>query len=298
VHDEFREDQMHELRSSILSGEAKPSLVRKKAAPASAAGLGGLDKVRVKRSETRTTNQRTEDRVRDLVQSSTILFRRRKIGVSVVNVSSRGAMIESDIDARIGEAIEIQFSEQNRTRCLVRWVREGRIGLEFVDETIIWDCSQPHRAAYDRRTPPGTPDNRSEAERAKAERDERHKLIRKGTLYWSGITIPVRIRNISEHGANVEGGRTLWPGAEVELDLGDAGWQMAEVRWAEDGQLGLRFFEAFDLDTLAPAQQQAEAVPEMLKPAYLETETREDSPWASRFQRLSMTELKMIEPKD
>jgi hypothetical protein len=290
---------MHEIRSSILSGEGKPSLVaRKKGGANAAAGLGGLDKIKVKRAETRTTNQRTEDRVRDLVQSSTVVFRRRKYEVSVVNVSSRGAMIESDIDPRIGEAIEVQFSEQNRTRCLVRWMREGRIGVEFENETIIWDCSQPHRAAYDRRETPGTPDDRTEAERDQAERDERHKLIRKGTLYWSGITIPVRIRNISEHGANVEGGRTLWPGAEVELDLGDAGWQMAEVRWAEDGQLGLRFFEAFDLDTLAPARTDVEAVPEMLKPAYLETETREDSPWASRFQRLSMTELKMIEPKD
>ena len=175
-------------------------------------------------------------------------------------------------------------------------MREGRIGLEFIDETIIWDCSQPHRQAPDRRSSPGTiADRDDDGDRSKIDRDERHKLIRKGTLYWSGITIPVRIRNISEHGANVEGGRTLWPGAEVELDLGEAGWQMAEVRWAEDGQLGLRFFETFDLDTLAPARTDGEAPPEMLKPAYLETETRPDSPWASRFQRLSMTELKMLD---
>ena len=286
---------MHEIRSSIL-GEGKPALVaRKKNAKAEASG--GLGAIKVKRQETRTTNQRGEDRLRDLIQSSTIVFRRRKHEVGVINVSSRGAMIESEIEPRIGEQLEIQFSTQNRTRCTVRWLREGRIGLEFNDETIIWDCSQPHRQAYDRRTTPGSSDDRSDADREQESRDERHKLIRKGTLYWSGITIPVRIRNISEGGANVEGGRTLWPGAEVELDLGEAGWQMAEVRWAEDGQLGLRFFEPFDLDTLVPAKTDTEASPEMLKPAYLETENRPDSPWASRFQRLSMTELKMIDPK-
>jgi len=202
------------------------------------------------------------------------------------------------IEPRIGEQIEMQFSTQNRTRCAVRWMREGRVGVEFIDETIVWDCSQPHRQAPDRRAVPGSAEDRAEQERLLANRDERHKLIRKGTLYWSGITIPVRIRNISENGANVEGGRTLWPGAEVELDLGDAGWQMAEVRWAEDGQLGLRFFDTFDLDTLAPSKADAEVPPDMLKPAYLETENRADSPWASRFQRLSMTELKSIEPKD
>jgi hypothetical protein len=291
---------MHEIRSSILSGEGKPALVARKKGGGSdnGAGLGGLTGVRVKRVEARTTNQRGEDRLRDLVQTSTIVFRRRKYEVSVVNVSSRGAMLETDIEPRIGEEIEIQFSTQNRTRCAVRWQRESRIGVEFVNETIIWDCSKPHRQAPERRSLPGSPIDREQEERAKSSRDERHKLIRNGTLYWSGITIPVRIRNISEHGANVEGGRTLWPGAEVELDLGEAGWQMAEVRWAEDGQLGLRFLESFDLDTLAPAKTDAEAPPEMLKPAYLETETRADSPWASRFQRLSMTELKMIDPNN
>lgn len=290
---------MHELRSSILSGEGKPALVARKKGSASDSGLGlgGLTGVRVKRVEARTTNQRAEDRVRDLVQTSTVTFRRRKYEVAVINVSSRGAMLESEIEPRIGEQIEIQFSTQNRTRCSVRWLREGRIGVEFIDETIIWDCSKPHRQAPDRRAEPGSIDDRSEAERAKAGRDERHKLIRKGSLYWSGITIPVRIRNISEHGANVEGGRTLWPGAEVELDLGEAGWQMAEVRWAEDGQLGLRFLESFDLDTLAPARTDTETSPDMLKPDYLESENRSDSPWASRFQRLSMTELKMIDPE-
>ena len=85
--------------------------------------------------------------------------------------------------------------------------------------------------------------------------------------------------------------------AGTTLDLGEAGWQMAEVRWAEDGQLGLRFLEAFDLDTLAPARTDTDASPDMLKPAYLESETRPDSPWASRTQRLSMTELKMIDPE-
>jgi hypothetical protein len=290
---------MHEIRSSILSGAGKPALVARKkgAASENGSGLGGLTGVRVKRVEARTTNQRGEDRLRDLVQTSTIVFRRRKYEVSVINVSSRGAMLETDIEPRIGEQIEIQFSSQNRTRCSVRWLREGRIGVEFMDETIIWDCSKPHRQAPDRRAAPGSPEALAEQERSKVGRDERHKLIRKGTLYWSGITIPVRIRNISEHGAKVEGGRTLWPGAEVELDLGEAGWQMAEVRWAEDGQLGLRFLEAFDLDSLAPSRNDAEAPAEMLKPAYLETENRPDSPWASRFQRLSMTELKMIDPE-
>jgi hypothetical protein len=107
----------------------------------------------------------------------------------------------------------------------------------------------------------------------------------------------VRLRNISAGGAKVESRRELCPGSEVELDLGEAGFQMAEVRWSKDGQVGLRFAQEFDLDSLAAAPSAAGPSPEMLKPAYLETETRPDSPWAARFDRLSVTDLKIINPE-
>ena len=61
---------MHEIRSSILSGQGKPALVARKKGSRSdnGASLGGLTGVQVKRAEARTTNQRSEDRLRDLVR--------------------------------------------------------------------------------------------------------------------------------------------------------------------------------------------------------------------------------------
>ncbi len=283
---------MHELRSTILSGEPKQaSLVAHKAkAKAEGASPGGLTKIAIKRQEARVTDQRLEDRLRGIVESTTIIFRRRRQDVAVVNVSSRGAMIRGDLDPRIGEKIDLLFDGKTRTRCIVRWMREGRIGLEFVNETIFWTSGrssgpvfQPEKAE--------TP-----AIHAVAEREPRQKLLRAGTLYWSGISIPVRLRNISGGGARVESGRELCPGSEVELDLGEAGFQIAEVRWSKDGQVGLRFAQEFDIESLAPSQQ-AERPPEVLKPAYLETELQPDSPWAARFEKLSLTDLKPVDPE-
>jgi hypothetical protein len=125
---------------------------------------------------------------------------------------------------------------------------------------------------------------------AVADREPRQKLLRAGTLYWSGISIPVRLRNISGGGARVESGRELRPGAEVELDLGEAGFQIAEVRWSKDGQVGLRSPRFRHRIAGAVAGRRAERPPEMLKPAYLETELQPDSPWAARFERLSLTD--------
>jgi hypothetical protein len=284
---------MHELRSTILSGESKPSLVaRKTGGRSEGAGPGGLTKIAIKRQEARVTDQRLEDRLRGVVHASTIVFRRRRQEVAVVNVSSRGAMIAADIEPRIGEKLDVLFTDDNRTRCVVRWVREGRIGLEFVDETIFWTSESAPAPACG----PGPAEARP-AVHGVSDREPRQRLLRAGTLYWSGISIPVRLRNISESGAGLESGRELCPGAEVELDLGEAGFQIAEVRWSKDGQVGLRFATSFDIAALAPAQQSGERPPEVLKPAYLETELQPDSPWAARFERLSLTDLKMVNPE-
>jgi hypothetical protein len=285
---------MHEIRSSILGDDKSATPIARKGKPKQGAGLGGLSAIAIRREEARVTDQRGEDRLRDRVEQSIIHFRRRKYVVRVVNVSSRGAMIESDVVPRIGEPLDIQFTDDNRTRCLVRWMREGRIGLEFVDEVIVWDCTTPSAPVFQYQPPEAAhPDSPEQSlPRGVIDRAPRQMLLRKGTLYWGGITIEIRLRNISSGGARVESDKELRPGCEVELDLGEAGFQMAEVRWSKEGQLGLRFADDFDIASLAPSHASSAPAAEMLKPAYLETELRADSPWASRFERLSMVDLK------
>jgi hypothetical protein len=286
---------MHELRSTILSGEPRPAspVARKGKAKRETPAPTGLTKIAIKREEARVTDQRLEDRHYGAAERSTIVFRRRRLEVDVVNVSSRGAMIAAAIEPRIGEKIDIQFSDSNRTRCVVRWIRDGRIGLEFVNETIFWETGGQGPVFRYEKPEAGSPDPVHVA----VDREPRQTLLRAGTLYWSGISIPVRLRNISEGGARVESGRSLCSGAEVELDLGDGQFAYAEVRWSKDGQVGLRFAESFDIDALAPAHASGERPPEVLKPAYLETELQPDSPWAARFERLSLTDLKPVGPK-
>ncbi|HEY5722621.1 MAG TPA: PilZ domain-containing protein [Allosphingosinicella sp.] len=291
---------MHEIRSSILGDDKQVSPIARKGKPKrDGAGLGGLTKIAIRREEARVTDQRAEDRLRDRVVQSIIHFRRRKHVVRVVNVSSRGAMIECDIEPHIGERIDIQFTDDSRTRSIVRWVRDDRIGIEFADETIVWDCSKPEAPVFQYR--PAQEQAREDrgdeqaAARPVVDRDHRHTLLRKGTLYWGGLTFPVRLRNISKTGAKIDADQELRAGTEVELDLGETGFQMAEVRWSKDGSVGLRFADDFDISSLAPATVETEQVPDMLKPAYLESEMREDSPWAARFERLSLTDLKRLD---
>jgi hypothetical protein len=66
-----------------------------------------------------------------------LFFRNAVYVVPVVNISSRGTMIDSDLEPRLGESVRIQFAGCSPLYAFVRWARDGRIGLRFGCELII-----------------------------------------------------------------------------------------------------------------------------------------------------------------
>src|SRR5689334_21871605 len=99
---------------------------------------GSLTAIKSKREETRKSTQRAEARHLKVIEQAVVTFQRRKYQVRVLNVSSRGAMVEGELEEPIiGARLDIQFNDCNRTECSVRWVRGSRIGLEFCKETLI-----------------------------------------------------------------------------------------------------------------------------------------------------------------
>ena len=91
----------------------------------------------VPRAEPRRADQRSEPRHADIVDRAVLMFRGQEYLVPVVNISSRGTMIESDIAPRIGESVSIQFEQCTRMQAFVRWVRDGRLGLNFGHEIVL-----------------------------------------------------------------------------------------------------------------------------------------------------------------
>jgi hypothetical protein len=81
--------------------------------------------------------RRSEERHEGLVESAIIWFRGGAHNVPVLNISSRGTMIESDIEPRLGETVLVEFPECSKIHAFVRWAREGRIGLNFGHEIVI-----------------------------------------------------------------------------------------------------------------------------------------------------------------
>jgi hypothetical protein len=130
---------MHEFRSAIRSGDVKAALnpvARKETCRRNGEDGPTLVNIPIAREERRTTNQRHEDRFNGVVDRATIVFRRKKTLVRVVNVSTSGVMIESAIMPYIGERIALEFEGFERLEGVVRWVKQGRIGLDVGEGTI------------------------------------------------------------------------------------------------------------------------------------------------------------------
>ena len=82
-------------------------------------------------------DRRGEDRREGLLETALLHFRGKPHRVPVLNISSRGAMIESGLDTRLGEPVLIEFDQCSRMHAFVRWNREGRIGLNFGHELVL-----------------------------------------------------------------------------------------------------------------------------------------------------------------
>jgi len=277
---------VHSIRS-ILSGAPQSSTpIAAKGRRTRDASGGSLLALPIRREESRLTDHRCEDRQGGVIDSTTLHYRRRAYDARVINLSSHGAMVACGAEPAIGARIEIELGEAERGECIVRWLREGRIGLEFAGYTLLLGRSETGDFVF-----------RRCAEEKHAPRDARQALVWIGSLHSDQGVFPVRLHNVSPGGAMVDAadGCDLAEGARVMLDLTGVGMLRAAVRWNEGGRIGLIFDGEFDpaiLSTCARAGRPAPEGTTWLKPEYLETELEPDSPWAARWETLKPSDLR------
>jgi hypothetical protein len=298
---------MNKFRSAILGGaNAAPS------GPLVTTKTGGkadgdrLNSIEIARDAARSADHRDGDRHRLARETATITYKRRTVEADLINLSGGGAMVEADIAPRLWDRVDLHLGEGDPIECAVRWLRGGRIGLEFAHETQL-HCPAETRDALlldviRRSFPelvaaaaPASPLPEDEASPVVAEAPTRraalrHPLIWNGTILWRHDEHVVRLRNISASGALVDTQVHFPEGAELMLDLGDSGQFFATVGWSRSGQAGLRFAEPFDLRVLAAARP--EVAPQRWdKPSYLDLSSGQASPWASEWERSDLGTL-------
>lgn len=285
------------IRARIFGGKTEESPLVSAKKPKGAKS-DTLDSVAVRREEARRANTRESDRHRLADETVRVVHGGATHEVGLVNLSGGGAMVAGDFNPMLWDRVELHLGEGGMIECAVRWIKGGRVGLEFAHETRL-DCSADQHASVLREvinrsfpdiefeTPAPVerqPDPLGEEQRA----GRRHPLIWSGVIHHDYQSNPVRLRNISETGALIECSAPLRVGAEPLLDLGEAGQVFATVAWVVGDSAGLRFTQPFDLTQLARARPDV-APAQWNPPGYLEPGEASDSPWG---ERMSLGELR------
>jgi hypothetical protein len=86
----------------------------------------------IPRSVRRMFDGRAEPREPANSQTAVLEIRGRKHTVQLVNVSPSGAMVIFSLMPHIGERVWLHILERGRVSGQVCWVRDGRIGVNFV----------------------------------------------------------------------------------------------------------------------------------------------------------------------
>lgn len=285
------------IRAKIFGGRVaaeEPLLKAKKPKGAKAEALGSIA---VPRETHRQSNNRGEDRHRLVGENARITHEGTQVEVELINLSGGGAMVAGPFKPKLWDRADLHLGQNGTIECAVRWLRDGRVGLEFAHETHL-DCSSHQvatilRGVIERSFPdiafalvedePAMLAEENPADEHRAA--PRHPLIWNGTLHHDFQSDTVRIRNISSTGAMVETSAKVRVGSEPLLDLGTDVSMAATVEWAVGDQLGLRFHAPFDLNRLSKARPIV-AAKAWQPPSYMETD-QED-----RWGRLSLNELR------
>ena len=245
----------------------------------------------------RTSDTRDGPRHRLARETATVGFAGQMIDVDLINLSGGGAMIEAAFSPKLWDRVDLHLGAGSPIECAVRWLRNGRIGLEFAHETQL-DCTLEERNALLREvlrrnfpdtvaSPPAKPTPEVDPARRS---DRRHPLIWNGEIAWRGSSWTVRLRNISASGALIDAPTDFPEGSELNLDLGKSGNYPATVGWCRGGQAGLIFKTPFDLSSLAAARPSV-APQSWLRPTYLDRSSDQSSPWEAGWDRGQLSEL-------
>lgn len=85
----------------------------------------------IPRAVKRMFDEREEERFNAESKTAVLGFRGDSHVVRLVNLSDSGAMVIFAETPHIGEAVTLQLLEHGEVSAVVRWVRDGRIGINF-----------------------------------------------------------------------------------------------------------------------------------------------------------------------
>lgn len=148
------------------------------------------------------------------------------------NISARGMMAEVYSDFSPGDHIGIEFKAGTETRGTIRWVEDGRAGIEFEWPIDVHHVLAPHGASLTPRSPRISIDGMAS--------------IALGEMHFS---LPVV--DISQGGMKVQHRGRLEEGDEITVSIEGLPLRRALVHWCDRETAGIGFTRVMPLSQIA-----------------------------------------------
>ncbi|WP_299323765.1 PilZ domain-containing protein [Parasphingopyxis sp.] len=157
------------------------------------------------------------------------------------NISSRGVMTEVFAPIAIDTPVQIEFKAGAQARGIVRWIKDGRAGIEFDTPIDVHEVLAPHSGRMAPRAPRLSIDGM-----AKVTIGDTHERL--------------QVLDISQGGVKVAAGMFLEAGVDAVVEIEGLPVRASVVRWVSDHHAGISFNRIMPLDQVAywAAQQGCE----------------------------------------
>lgn len=179
-----------------------------------------------------STDRRSGQRYMTVLQAGKLVTARFQELCLIRNISSGGMMAEIFAPVAEGEDVDIEFKAGVAAAGIVRWVRDGRAGIEFKQRIDVDAVLAPHRGRMAPRSPRLDIDGMAAIEIGDDE-----------------ISLPVL--DISQGGIKVAAHEELEPGLDVVVNIDGLPLRASSVRWVKDGCAGISFNNIMSLSQIA-----------------------------------------------
>ncbi|MFK4002832.1 PilZ domain-containing protein [Qipengyuania sp. NPDC077563] len=216
----------------------------------------GLGAVAIARTGSRAGLQRNDDRSALKERPVRALHQGAHFDATLLDMSANGIMITGQIPAARGDQISLTNGDAPPIAAFVRWMRDGRIGLEFCGHTELAAAEETCEAVLTSVLPGPLVDKNNQADASTLplprQANGRARLVWIGKLTCEGRSVTVRLRTISEGGAVLSLAAPLGvsDGAKVALELRYSKRMTGKVDWCAAQELHLRFDKAIDISAL------------------------------------------------
>lgn len=196
------------------------------------AGFTEFTTISLSESPPESADRRGGQRYMSVLQAGKIITETMQELCLVRNISSKGVMAEIFAPLEADTRVEIEFKAGANVSGIVRWVQDGRAGIEFDEPIDVHEVLAPHAGRMAPRAP-------------------RLAIDSMARVIVGDLRKRLQIFDISQGGVKVDAGMTLESGLDVVVEIEGLPVRASVVRWVSGQHAGISFNRVMGLDQVA-----------------------------------------------